>query len=154
MRRRMLLALAGSVLAGAVAFALWPRPDRVTWENYDRIKAGMTRAEVEAFLGAPGDYRTRLTGRPELGTLRRHTFDEAEAARDEKDLWKGDTGNIVVSYGCSGTTTEALYYEVDRPGQRPLDNLLWRLRRQWRKWFPEPPSYPPIESPSIGPDEP
>jgi hypothetical protein len=46
------------VLAGVAAFALWPRPGRITRENYDRISAGMSRAEVEVILGPPGDHTT------------------------------------------------------------------------------------------------
>ena len=59
MRRRKLIALAGlAVLVAAGAFVLWPRPDRITRANYDRIRMGMSRAEVEAILGPPGDYTT------------------------------------------------------------------------------------------------
>ncbi len=53
-----LLAVAGLALASVAAFALWPRPNRFTREDYDRIHKGMTRAEVEAILGPPGDYTT------------------------------------------------------------------------------------------------
>jgi hypothetical protein len=79
-RRKLLVALAGlAVVVAAVVVVLWPRPDRITQENYDRIrvgglwgedwathdnrapvKKGMTRTEVEAILGPPGDYRTGL----------------------------------------------------------------------------------------------
>jgi hypothetical protein len=64
MRRRTLLAaLAGlAVVVAAGAWLLWPRQDRITPENLDRIELGMTRAEVEAILGGPpGDYRTVWT---------------------------------------------------------------------------------------------
>jgi hypothetical protein len=53
MRRRKLLgAVAGlAVLVAVGVFALWPRTERVTRENFDRIKEGMSRAEVEAIHG-------------------------------------------------------------------------------------------------------
>ncbi len=54
-----LLALAGLVVLAAVgAFVLWPRADRITRENFDRIREGMGREELEAILGPPGDHRT------------------------------------------------------------------------------------------------
>jgi hypothetical protein len=64
MRRRKLLPGAVAVLvtlAGVAALVLWPRADRVTRANFDRIRVGMSRAEVEAILGPPGDYRTGRT---------------------------------------------------------------------------------------------
>jgi hypothetical protein len=58
----VLAGLAVVVAAGAVV--LWPRlPSRITRENFDRLKKGMSRAEVEAILGPPGDCRT---GRGEI----------------------------------------------------------------------------------------
>ena len=54
MRRRKLIAAVGLVAVGA--FVMWPRMDRITRENFDRISKGMSRAEVEAILGPPGDY--------------------------------------------------------------------------------------------------
>jgi hypothetical protein len=63
-RRKLLVVLAGLavVAAAAVAIALWPQPasSLMTRQNFDRIRQGMTQAEVEAILGSPGDYRTSL----------------------------------------------------------------------------------------------
>jgi len=58
-RRRWLLA-AGTLtiftLAGLLlTAALLPPAPAVTWENFERIGEGMSEAEVEAFLGAPGN---------------------------------------------------------------------------------------------------
>jgi hypothetical protein len=60
-RRKPLVALAGlAVVVAAGVVVLWPRtaPERITRENYDRIRNGMSRAEVEAILGPPRDYST------------------------------------------------------------------------------------------------
>jgi hypothetical protein len=51
----------GLVLLGAFLGLAWPRPSRVTAANFERIKEGMSRAEVEAILGPPGDYTTGPT---------------------------------------------------------------------------------------------
>jgi hypothetical protein len=55
------LALAGLAVVVAVGVVvLWPRtePNRITRENCYQIKEAMSRAEVEAILGPPGDYST------------------------------------------------------------------------------------------------
>jgi hypothetical protein len=48
-KRKLLAALAGLALAAVAAFAPGPqsRPDRITLENFRRIRNGMERAEVE-----------------------------------------------------------------------------------------------------------
>jgi hypothetical protein len=136
MRRRKLVAAVGlAVLVAVGAFALWPRTDRITLENYDRIHQEMTRAEVEAILGPPGDYRTRATacrGVPD----RVRDFDETDATTDDKQ-WDGDGGSIHVDYGRAGTVVYVTYREMEEADQGPLDVLLWRAKRLWRRWFPD-----------------
>ena len=50
MRRRKLLVASGGLAVALIAagvFAAWPQaPDRITVENFHRVKAGMSRAEV------------------------------------------------------------------------------------------------------------
>ena len=63
MRRRKLLKLVGLLaccaLAGLLYFRTTAGVSPVHWENVNAIKVGMTRAEVEALLGAPpGVYAT------------------------------------------------------------------------------------------------
>jgi hypothetical protein len=51
-RKRLLLVLAAlAVLAVVGTWVLWPRPERVTRENFARIRKGLSAAEVEAILG-------------------------------------------------------------------------------------------------------
>src|SRR5262245_50516172 len=67
-RRRILLsvALVGSLAAGVTVLLLAVDGPRIDRERFDRIREGMTRAEVIALLGAlPGDY----TFRKDLGAL-------------------------------------------------------------------------------------
>jgi hypothetical protein len=72
-RRTLLVALAGlAVVVGAGTVVLWPRADRITLENFDRIKKGMRRAEVEAILGPPGDYTTGPTETTFLESASKH----------------------------------------------------------------------------------
>jgi hypothetical protein len=136
-----LLALAGLVLlAGVTALVLWPPPSsRVTRENSDRIKQGMTQAEVEAILGPPGDYTTG----PMLVDLGGgyEPVNDAYPGLDRNlgsgmSVWRSDAGCVVVAYSVSGEVLFSQSVEGKRRAQGPLDNLLWRAKRQWRKWFP------------------
>jgi hypothetical protein len=156
---KLLVTLAGLVvLTGAAALVLWPRPDRITLENFLRVRKGMGRAEVEAILGSPGDYTTgpivpwTTSGNLIIASGPWTSWGEAEdnpvtTARGVAELrhpdgtltcnWEGDTRAIWVTFGRSG---DAVYGDtcpsaLDR-ARGPLDRLLWRAKRQWRRWFP------------------
>jgi len=147
-RRRMLLvALVGlAVVVAAGAVVLWPsQPNRITRENCDSIRAGMTRAEVEAILGAPSDYRTGLGEWEYGGTWR------VDPIVDPPNLfcyWKEMPSHLTWgtwlsdSYGVGIAIDDSEHVMLKIGGQRrkrqhPLANLLWRLKRQWHRWFPE-----------------
>jgi hypothetical protein len=150
MRRRKLLVvlvgLAVAVTAGVVV--VWPPPSRITRENFDRIVRGMSRAEVEAVLGPPEDDRT---GRGE------NVMPDGRAMRDpdpydlfapwqalstfsiagggQRACWSSDSLFIEVYADATGQLRNA--YAVDRrKTQGAFDNLLWRIQRLWRRWFP------------------
>jgi hypothetical protein len=60
-RRRLLLAVGMVVLLGVAGFGLhWltrPTPG-ITWDNFRRLRKGLSAKDVEALLGEP--HRTRL----------------------------------------------------------------------------------------------
>jgi hypothetical protein len=65
---RWLLALAGLAVVFAIgAFVLWPRPERITRENFERIHEGMTLADVTALLGPAHEPRAGYPGIWRLG---------------------------------------------------------------------------------------
>jgi hypothetical protein len=161
-KRKPLVALAGLAAVAAGAVVLWPRSgDRITRENFDRIREGMSRAEVEAiFGGPPGDYRTVRTENeyyeprsdPENPT---HAADRLYTrtvmlSRDSlRGDWLGNEGLALVFFESGrvanvsvieGPWPEDTYYKsFQRTAKReygPLDNFLWRLKRQWHRWFP------------------
>jgi len=87
--RRVLAGLA--VLMAAATFLFWHGRDRVTAENYERLRKGMTRAEVEAILGPPGDYASGpAVGEDELWWRLR--FQLADHS------WVGNSAWIMVTY--------------------------------------------------------
>ena len=110
------------------------RPSRVTRENFDLISGGMTRAQVEAILGPPGDYRTgRTSGFSCMDSEDfLHLFDGAQGQVVERTEWIGDTAFMSVAYGKAGTTSSAFRWDLIKEEQSPLDNLLWRAKRLWQ----------------------
>jgi hypothetical protein len=135
--RGRLVVLIGLALLAVGAFVARPREDRITLKNFDSIRGGMSRREIAAILGAPGDCRTRPTG-CRGSSIFDHVrdFDEADATTDG-DIWDSDAGSIHVDYGSAGTVVYVAYQETEQLDQSPLGNLLWRIRRQWQHWFPE-----------------
>ncbi len=76
------------VMAGVLVALLGPWPCRVTRANCERIKEGMTRAEVEAILGGPpGDYRTRP-----------NEADAFAVSEWRGEVWSGDEGHVWLDF--------------------------------------------------------
>jgi hypothetical protein len=132
-RRKLLVALAGlALVVAAGVVVLWPRPERVTRENWARIQIGMGRAEVEAVLGPDGDFKTR-------DCTRRHvcaTISDTAIATDEMQQWDTDTARIAVRYSKGGTVASAMYSVNRLPETGPVETLLSRARYLWHRWFP------------------
>jgi hypothetical protein len=139
LRNRKLLAVLGvalAVLNAVGTFVLWPQEHRISQENFDRIQNGMTQDEVEAILGSPGDYRT--------GPI--ILLNGWRSADDDLGFWKppiraawcGDAGFAygIYDFGEPRRVHSLCFLEASRQPQAPLDNLLWRAKRQWRRWFP------------------
>jgi hypothetical protein len=132
-KRKLLLAavlvpLFAPALVCIAALALWPRPDRVTPENYDRIHGGMTRAEVEVILGPPADYRNGPTRYEKYGPPEGRWFFQQE-------FWWYDDGTFHVSFDETDRVLWSRLHPARRVKEGALGNLRWRLKRQWRRWF-------------------
>jgi hypothetical protein len=155
--RKLLVALAGLVVLAAGALVVWPRPNRITQDNFDRIRDGMSQADIEALLGPPGDYRnvpTTDASDPQIFddidawacSLFRHKRVGPESA-DPPGFWFGDEGYIwinfesglvpdleIKSYGGSSRTRG---FQICKKQERgPLHNILWRAKLLWHRWFP------------------
>jgi hypothetical protein len=146
-RRTLLVALAGLAVVGAAGVVVWwPRADRITQENYDRIRPGMSRAEVEAILGPAGDYRSGPT--IWVAGISTNCLVVGRVPADwQVDLyppeppvpwptsWLGDAGDVYVTFSREGVATHE-FHESRVVPQSPLDNLLWRAKRLRHRWFP------------------
>jgi hypothetical protein len=124
------LAVVLAVLTLAATRTLSPPQSaaRITSENCDRIKPGMTLAEVKAILGPPGDYTTgpvdyspTVCWRPSNATIL------AE--------WQTDTGAAMLLSDLPGCPLQCAFYPCERADQGAVSNLLWRVQRQWHRWF-------------------
>jgi hypothetical protein len=133
-RRKLRWAVAGLAVALVVGgvFVLWLRPDRVTRANFDRLTSGMTRAEVVAILGPPGDYTT--------GPIT--SLGPAEYP-PSVTVWVTDEGTYWVRFdGVEERVPQiddrGFWPSTEPESPRPKFSAFgWRLRRLWRKGFPE-----------------
>jgi hypothetical protein len=145
-RKRRILTFAVAILAiaGVGAFALFHRADRITKANYERIKVDMTRGEVEAILGPPGDYSGGPTVEhyvSDVGPIAKHRrgggtvlerFPDSEVAIEG---WVGDRLSLLVEFNRQERVTNTWQLFVSREQQSAGENLDWRIKRQWRKLF-------------------
>jgi hypothetical protein len=158
MRRRKLLAvIAGLAVLALGAFVMWPRPDRITRENYDFINEGMTLAEVEAILGPPGDHTTGDTEANPFGDWRswRSPTTIVEFDGFSCGCWIADTVAIYVNFDDTGHVMTKYHYQNHKIEHGSIANFLWRAKRHWRQWFPENPDVlllDPDRPPRIDPE--
>jgi hypothetical protein len=148
-RRKLVAAVVGlAALVAVGTFVLRPGPSsRITRENLDRIQDGMSLQEVEAILGPRGDYRTGPTKElPWWVTMTDRPLVDAEVAAlwegrtlgdgGRQHTWQGDGGELWLLLGPEGVRAKN-FMATEKAPQSALDNLLWRAKRQWRRWFPE-----------------
>ena len=134
-RRKLLVVLAGlAVVVAAGVVMLWPSPPKVTPENIDRATAAETKAEVEAILGPPDDYRTGPTD--SMGNSFVVTGSSSAPLPLSSSFWVTDSGCFGFVFDASGRKVGSNYTAHVRVQQSPLENLLWRAKRQCHRWFP------------------
>jgi hypothetical protein len=122
-----------------VLFVFWPRSDRITPGNYECIHSGMTRDEVEAVLGAPGDHSSGpAVGEDELWwRLRFQLLDRGWS----ESTWIGDSAFITVTYENtpSGIVVKGSTYQpMEQADVGLFARFLWRAKRQLVRCIPMP----------------
>jgi hypothetical protein len=125
MRRRRLLLCVGVVacLGLAVGGFVWLTlpPPGVTRENYERIREGMSQADVEAVLGVPpGAY-----GRGGIAEIASSNSILVFDPSWRTECWAGDTISIQVSFDTDGRVAWKSYSVI----LREQETFWERLRR-------------------------
>jgi hypothetical protein len=136
MRRQRLRWAAGApALLALGALVLWPRPDRLTRENFERIKEGMSRAEAEAMLGGPPGYHADgPVGYPN-GYLPADL--QGFPPGHTSETWLGDSGIVEVVFDPHGRVAWRQWSPSERdPETSRIEWLRWRAEVRWRRWFP------------------
>jgi hypothetical protein len=116
------LALLAVVAAGPILFP--PTNPRITPENFERIKEGMTWEEVVGILGPPGDYRTEPT---------HFSYKSGRVLADLDDVdihWQSDRADILVCIDADGVLTLAWFLPMEPDLDWLIDKLWWR----WGRW--------------------
>jgi hypothetical protein len=134
--KKLLVALLGValVLLGAALPLVLPRHCPVSRAACERIKEGMTKAEVHAILGGlPGDYTTR----PGIGPV---LVWSGAWEPGQIDLWHGDEGAVVVHYSLPSSgeekVTAANFWEAEPCTPGLIEFARWRLGRRKERWRP------------------
>jgi hypothetical protein len=107
----LLLGIPAVVLAVALAvWLVWPA-DRITADNCERIRPGMTGRHVESLLGYPADDETP----PDLvdGSVTR--------------AWNGGAGSILVVFSADGTVVRARFVCEDADAPPSTSGWLGRV---------------------------
>jgi hypothetical protein len=120
-----ILALA-LLLVGTLLPLVVPRHCPVNRAAFERVKEGMTQAEVEEILGGPpGDYRTRPHG---TNIYLSRMFSGLDPIIED---WEGDEGSVAVEYepGADGRerVTKTHFEEAAPYSPGLLELALWRL---------------------------
>ncbi len=137
-RRHWRVALLATAVAAAIAVVLLPPAPylRLTRDRLDQVRGGMSRAEVHSILGPPGDYLSgavQATGSSQFSWM--GDWPPRRTASGLADAWETDTALVVVFFGERGA--QEVYFKPQRlTEQGPLDHLVWRGKRLWRRWFP------------------
>jgi hypothetical protein len=95
----------------------------------------MTAAEAEAILGPQGDH---TTGPIRLGDSQIIDTTSPEIDRPAPDSpvnWAADDGCAFVFLDARGQVDFMEFDPCTRAPQGTLDNLIWRTKRRWRRWF-------------------
>ena len=131
-RLRWLLGLTLLAVAGTAVFAylLYPR-SAINRENFEKIREGMTLAEVEAILG--GEQRDESTGflmtigEKEDGILIPAMVGPMTiSSRDRIQVWANDYAVIRMDFGWDGRIRSSQFWAV-----RPAEESLIGLLRRW-----------------------
>jgi hypothetical protein len=124
------------LLVGVWLALVMPTRCPVTEAASERIKPGMTRAEVEAILGGPpGEYRTRIY--PEPDEYLPSSGWVSDGFRGWKaGEWQGDEGKVSIYFDSSDSVFTTRFNPVVPRNAGTFAFVVARLRYLLRGWLP------------------
>jgi hypothetical protein len=140
LRKRKLfivLAVLMAVLLVAVLVVLCSSPEppsRITEENFERIKPGMTLTEVKAILGPPGNYASPGVASRSGRLLH---FGSAMDGTKRVEFWESDAAFVTIALDDSDKTTWGVFAPQYVAHDGAFNRAIGWLRRHWHRWFPE-----------------
>jgi hypothetical protein len=129
-RRRWLFALLVLLLVFEAALYA-PFPSLITRARYDRITVGMTKDEVIAILGSPGDYRNAENDydvSPEHQPA--HVFGRGNPAQSWPIIWRSDEADVALSFDASNKVSSGIFCYMRKKSDDPSENMMWRAKRR------------------------
>jgi hypothetical protein len=129
-KRYLLVALAALAVAGTVAVP-GPRP-RFTLADYERVRLGMTKGELEAVLGKSGDYTTGPKVFFHYGYRSEGELPDTEGPQ-WAEHWEADQGTVMVQFDAASRCRIKTFIPTTRQEQGTLENVQWRLERAWKR---------------------
>ena len=128
------LALAGLTVGVCAAWVLATWPSNLTWDKFARLRKGMTLAEVQEVLGPPGDYCARRPRYDVTDVL--ESKSRLKQAGREVEVWLYDDAVLTIDFNSDGNAFSIQADSMPTPTANAFDSLVWRLKRQWHRWFP------------------
>jgi hypothetical protein len=125
------------LLGAAAALAMWlARPSTITRQQFGRLRVGITRAEVHAILGPPGEYRSAESAYDNSPAQPCDRFGKLSADwGGGTENWWTDTAVVFMAFDRDGKA----YWGHFAPTKRSRDdlryNLTWRVMHRWGKWL-------------------
>jgi hypothetical protein len=119
----LIVSITGSLAFGIFVAVFKPFQDPINRKNFEKIKLGMTEAEVEAILG-PATERKDVSGCSVALMLAGLDGDSCQGSRQVlQKTWKGVTRTIRVEFVEGGTVA---YGDIER-----TKDSLWDMIRGW-----------------------
>lgn len=107
-RRRKFLLLFASTVAVLLAIAAWGFHNSFA-NRFSRVREGMTKSEVVALLGPPGNH---IHGHVRCLSFEHPGF---QKLRDHHDCWENEHGHWYISFDAQDRVTEAFHVACMRP---------------------------------------
>jgi hypothetical protein len=136
--RKLRWVVTGLAVPMLIVLTAWLRPQPsspVTWPNCERIRKGMSLAEIEEILGPPGDSRTAPFIYIEIPHV--ITWSAPHEPSGTEYEWQGDSMRIAIEFsGPDARASRLTHWSRCRGAPGEMYTLIWRAKRQFQRWFP------------------